>query len=557
MPTFAQKQKQPPQKSSANLTRSNALLPAASQEAYSLLHLQRTIGNQGALRSPHARADGLEAGADTEVDSETPATARFAHDFSRIPVHAPAPKTIRPKLNVNAPGDIYEQEADHVVERVMRMPEAKFFDGKETLADWLPQTRGTVAERTMVHSASPVADRVGANAVTLGQAVHLSSGLSRLEASEQLRVLAHEAVHIAQHSAPGAAASRPALEMEAHQLSSQLLAGHEVQPQFHADPMTSLADDGGELPGDRIAVARAKARREVLLRFAEAQDIRAKRQRLDEKVGPARLAELEKRTGVKGKTLEDYRDWEQNSVAQLNRKPVTLEVTPTTVRIRARFQVRFEGIPEKEAKAKFSVLEQSFQKGVSDTWNQKLSGAVMSGRTLEMIPELKLVSKTASRDKNFWLLTVRPTDQSPAAYENTPFPTDNPLMLVTDPNLDGGVMSIPPKGITDPVTLGHETLHLFGMADRYVPLGKDRELPLRETKDDADPLTGGGGRILEEDVGFALDALGAYPSGPEREVRLELKKVEEIIRTRRDPDSLVRKRQDFTDKTIKQAEDLE
>jgi hypothetical protein len=64
-------------------------------------------------------------GHSAEVHSETPTATRFAHDFSRTPGHAPAPITIQPKLSVNAPGDLYEQEADHVAEQVMRMPEPK------------------------------------------------------------------------------------------------------------------------------------------------------------------------------------------------------------------------------------------------------------------------------------------------------------------------------------------------------------------------------------------------------------------------------------------------
>lgn len=48
---------------------------------------------------------------------------RFGHDFSRIPLHAPAVGSLQTKLAINKPGDEYEQEADHVSEQVMRMPE--------------------------------------------------------------------------------------------------------------------------------------------------------------------------------------------------------------------------------------------------------------------------------------------------------------------------------------------------------------------------------------------------------------------------------------------------
>jgi Domain of unknown function (DUF4157) len=129
MHAFAQQQNQPQQKSIANLTRSNSLTPAASHDAHPLLQLQRTIENQAGLQLLQAKAGGLEAGADegptTEVSPETTTTMRFAHDFSRVPVHAPAPITIQPKLAVNTPGDTHEQEADHISKQVMRMPEPK------------------------------------------------------------------------------------------------------------------------------------------------------------------------------------------------------------------------------------------------------------------------------------------------------------------------------------------------------------------------------------------------------------------------------------------------
>ena len=49
----------------------------------------------------------------------------FSFDFSRIRVHAAPPATIQKKLMVNTPGDSFEQEADHVADQVMRMPEPR------------------------------------------------------------------------------------------------------------------------------------------------------------------------------------------------------------------------------------------------------------------------------------------------------------------------------------------------------------------------------------------------------------------------------------------------
>ena len=155
MRTFAQKQNQPHQKSSASLTRSNKLASSPSHDAHPLLNLQRTIGNQAVLRLLQARADGLGAASNTEVGStsfrsETPSSNRFDPDLSRMPVHAQAEVTIQPKLAVNTPGDIYEQEADHIAEQVMRMPEPKLQRACDCAA-----TMARASERRIASYGSP------------------------------------------------------------------------------------------------------------------------------------------------------------------------------------------------------------------------------------------------------------------------------------------------------------------------------------------------------------------------------------------------------------------
>lgn len=467
-------------------------------------------------------------------ETSIPAAGGPGHDFSRIPV--------------NAPG---------------------------TLADWLPQARGTGAEGAEVLPASDVADRDGANAVTLGREVHLSSSLPGLPPAEQQRILAHEAVHVAQHSAPGPSAPRERLELEAHQLGPQLLSGQPVMPRFHADARMALADDGGPLPNDLLAVRKAKERRAVLQRWkavyegskgadlaAERRNVLARRVRLDDSMA-ARLKQSEQFTGQKAREVEEYRAEEERLLAGLNRKPFTVEVTPAAVRIWVRFQVRFEGLADKEAATRFPLLKRNFEKGVRDVWNQELNGSVLPGRRFEVIPHLDLVSATARRDENFWLVTVRPADTGPMAYEKTKLgdPPDGIPTSVTSPLLDKGVMSIPPSHIGKPEILGHETLHLFGLVDRYVIVSGLGAFRLRETRGREDPLGADEegevkGKILEEDLGFLLDQLGVYPEISYQQVLTELEKVEEIIRTGRDPNSLIRKRKDFVDRTIKTAEDL-
>lgn len=115
MRTYAQKHQQSQQGKSGDPARPSAA--ARSHEVRPLLHMQRTIGNRAGQRLPQAKPDGLEA------VSDATASGSFGHDFSRIPVHAKASVEIQSKLAVNTPGDIYEEEADHVSEQVMRMPE--------------------------------------------------------------------------------------------------------------------------------------------------------------------------------------------------------------------------------------------------------------------------------------------------------------------------------------------------------------------------------------------------------------------------------------------------
>lgn len=47
----------------------------------------------------------------------------FAHNFSRVSVHSKAPVSLRPKLTLSTPGDVYEREADRVAEQVTNMPD--------------------------------------------------------------------------------------------------------------------------------------------------------------------------------------------------------------------------------------------------------------------------------------------------------------------------------------------------------------------------------------------------------------------------------------------------
>jgi hypothetical protein len=120
MRTFAQKQKAAQQTTSAKSAIPGRTHFGQSREVSAILHLQRTIGNQAVQRLLQASAEEHEEGLFTRT------SPRFAHDFSRIRVHANARTNILPRLKVSSPGDVYEQEADRIADQVMHMPDPQF-----------------------------------------------------------------------------------------------------------------------------------------------------------------------------------------------------------------------------------------------------------------------------------------------------------------------------------------------------------------------------------------------------------------------------------------------
>ena len=117
MRTFTQKAKPTQQTMSPKTTVPGRVHFGQSREVNSILHLQRTIGNQAVQRLLEGNmGNGKE-------DSTTTGIPRLGHDFSQIPIHSSAPVGIQPKLTVSTPGDMYEQEADRVAGMVMQAPD--------------------------------------------------------------------------------------------------------------------------------------------------------------------------------------------------------------------------------------------------------------------------------------------------------------------------------------------------------------------------------------------------------------------------------------------------
>lgn len=243
MRTLAQNPKATEQDTSAKSTMLGLAHFGQSRGVNSLLHLQHAFGNQAAQRTLQANPEELEVG----LAGKT--SPRFAHDFSRIPVHGNAPVKLQAKLRVNIPGDAFEQEADRVAEQVTRMPDSQVIRrkcacGESGTCAECKQTTPMVQRKATLHAgdaeAPPIVNEVlrspgqpldvatrsfmeprighdfsrvrvhadaraaesaravNAFAYTVGQNVVFDHGQYRPGTPDGKRLLAHELAHVAQ-----------------------------------------------------------------------------------------------------------------------------------------------------------------------------------------------------------------------------------------------------------------------------------------------------------------------------------------------------------------------
>lgn len=238
MRTFAQKQKATQHAVSAKSTIPNRAKFWLRPEGNSIIHLQRTIGNQAVQRLLQSNTEELQPGL------ASTAVTRFAHDFSQIPLHPETHAKIQRKLTVSTPGDIYEQEADRVADEVMRMPETRPPDQERyrlqtkqveptdlgqtavhpiahkilrspgqpldsTTRDFMEPRFGHDLSSVRIHSyaqAAEAARSVQALAYTTGSDIVFGEGQYKPGTDSGRKLLAHELVHVIQQqrgSAPG------------------------------------------------------------------------------------------------------------------------------------------------------------------------------------------------------------------------------------------------------------------------------------------------------------------------------------------------------------------
>jgi hypothetical protein len=159
------------------------------------------------------------------------------NNFSRVRVHNHIRQKVQTKFAVNQPGDIYEQEADHIAEQVMAMPthsamgraplHIQRLSGQPTgqvdtapasvdrvlagsgspltpaLRQEMEQGFGHDFSQVRVHSDRAAEQSVrdlNANAYTVGRNVVFGAGKFMPETYEGKRLIAHELAHVVQQS---------------------------------------------------------------------------------------------------------------------------------------------------------------------------------------------------------------------------------------------------------------------------------------------------------------------------------------------------------------------
>jgi len=170
-------------------------------------------------------------------------TPGFAHDFSRVPVHARAPLGVQAKLALGSPGDACEREAERVAESVAgaqgeragaQDEGARAGGGKRDGAthathavgdalrsagrpldaptrSFMESRFGHDFSRVRVHTdaqAAGSAQSLGAHAYTVGGDVVFAPGRYAPHTGEGRRLLAHELTHTIQQGGAGAQSSQ-------------------------------------------------------------------------------------------------------------------------------------------------------------------------------------------------------------------------------------------------------------------------------------------------------------------------------------------------------------
>lgn len=428
---------------------------------------------------------------------DSTSSPRFAHNLASVSIH---PKSVSPDS-----GD-------------------RSFPGTKPLGSYLPlQGPLSALAGTNVRPVAGLAAKHRALAQASHGGIEVEASMSGASAHEMRSLLAHEAVHVAQQRGSGSPASRNLLEAEASHLSRSVLAGEPAWPVLSGSATVPL-----QQPTTKPAQPTEKELRDLDEAWKKAMG--PKKTRLDHLKAQLRYLEqlrtlIRERQGIEmQRNLLDLNmvnliqaGAEGALVERVNWKALNISVMPPIedipgeLNFNVRFQARFLGRKKAEVQADFVKLRSNLEKGVQQVWAQTLGRlpSLVRKYNFSFSATVSLVDEAEARDNNFWLIEVDPKT----------------TRAETHPEMNGGFMSVAPADVGKPDTLGHESLHLFGLADRYrdnLQTGHSESVRGSGKPGSAgiagqgtgvtrnDPLDTGNGPILAEDLEFVLAHTTTY-----------------------------------------------
>jgi Domain of unknown function (DUF4157) len=234
MLTFAKTQAQP-QRPSFSPARSNTVNPGPDYHRYPIQHLQRGIGNQVMPRMLQDHAAGPEA------SSTAAAPPRFAHDFSRTPIHPPAAGVGSPQVMRMAEPEVQLMQAQHCTpgarERA-EVPSSVYVPLRSAgqaleggTRDFMETRFGYDFSRVRVHTdprAAESARAVNAVAYTIGNDIVFDTDRYAPGTHQGRYLLAHELAHVVQQGGqPPSQIDKLSMTTpgDAHELQANTVAG--------------------------------------------------------------------------------------------------------------------------------------------------------------------------------------------------------------------------------------------------------------------------------------------------------------------------------------------
>lgn len=207
MPTFAQKQNQPPEQVSSSLARSNTAPSMPNVYSHPILHLQRTFGNQAVLRMLQANVEeprvslgrAPENSHDQEADRIAERVTLTAEPLAGTS-QAAGPSTLS-----SASGHNREAE-DHFPATVKETLTAPGQPLPPATRKFMETRFGFDFSHVCLHTdakAAESAEAVKARAYAIGQHIVFGEGQLSPETNAGRHLLAHELVHVVQQQAGG------------------------------------------------------------------------------------------------------------------------------------------------------------------------------------------------------------------------------------------------------------------------------------------------------------------------------------------------------------------